>query len=357
MQLDWRFQKTLFGHLVLCLLFFWYYVHNSFLRPAVEPETDCSLALLIIVAAEVNFWVLYPLCQNNKRSFLYFVLTAAETIFLSAVEFFLTIDDVLSKIPIELASSESFELKSTLFTNLLLRNCGLMSVVTVLAYNNDLKIRIFDKDRRLFRLKRQLLVQSISDKSPYLLDADRICYVQQIQNYNHFITPDGNKYERRSTLADLLQLLGEEDFLQVSKSVIVNKSYLKSCTEDKITLSTDGNIEDYRLKIGKPFRSEVLPIAKAVLGKPKQKIPIPEDPQPEPLTAKLNPKALAIFQYISTNAGCKITDIKENTQLPKSTVTRYLKKLQEEGLVKYEGNKRVGGYRVKPDNKPNPQSV
>lgn len=346
MQLDWRFQKTLFGHLVLCLLFFWYYVHNSFLRPAVEPETDCSLALLIIVAAEVNFWVLYPLCQNNKRSFLYFVLTAAETIFLSAVEFFLSIDDVLSKIPIELASSESFELKSTLFTNLLLRNCGLMSVVTVLAYNNDLKIRIFDKDRRLFRLKRQLLVQSISDKSPYLLDADRICYVQQIQNYNHFITPDGNKYERRSTLADLLQLLGEEDFLQVSKSVIVNKSYLKSCTEDKITLSTDGNIEDYRLKIGKPFRSEVLPIAKAVLGKPKQKIPIPEDPQPEPLTAKLNPKALAIFQYISTNAGCKITDIQGNTHLPKSTVTRYLKKLQEEGLVMYEGNKRTGGYRA-----------
>ena len=346
MQTDWRFQRTLFGHLALSILFFWYYVHNSFLRPAVKLETDCFLALLIIVAAEVNFWVLYPLFQSNKRTFLYFVLTATEIILLSAVEYFLTINEVLSKIPIELARFESFKIKRTLFTNLMFRNCGLMSIVTVLAYNNDLKIRIFDKDRRLFRLKRQLLVLSITDKSSYLLDADRICYVQQLQNYNRFFTPDGNKYERRSTLADLLQLLGEEDFLQVSKSVIVNKSCLKSCTEDEITLSTDENVENYRLKIGKPYRSEVIPIANAVLSKPKQENPVSEDHQPEPLTAKLNPKALAIFQYISTNAGCKITDIQGNTHLPKSTVTRYLKKLQEEGLVMYEGNKRTGGYRA-----------
>ena len=62
---------------------------------------------------------------------------------------------------------------------------------------------------------------------------------------------------------------------------------------------------------------------------------------------ELPPKALAIFQYISTNSGCKITDIIEGTKLPKSTVTRYLKNLQQDGLIKYEGNKRVGGYRVK----------
>lgn len=346
MQTDWRFQRTLFGHLALSILFFWYYVHNSFLRPAVKLETDCFLALLIIVAAEVNFWVLYPLFQSNKRSFLYFVLTATEIILLSAVEFFITIVFKLTKTPADLTVFERSELIIVLITNLLLRNCGLMSIVTVLAYNNDLKIRIFDKDRRLFRLKRQLIVQSISDKSSYLLDADRICYVQQLQNYNRFFTPDGNKYERRSTLADLLQLLGEEDFLQVSKSVIVNKSCLKSCTEDEITLSTDENVENYRLKIGKPYRSEVIPIANAVLSKPKQENPVSEDHQPEPLTAKLNPKALAIFQYISTNAGCKITDIQGNTHLPKSTVTRYLKKLQEEGLVMYEGNKRTGGYRA-----------
>ena len=342
MQTDWRFQRTLFGHLALSILFFWYYVHNSFLRPAVKLETDCFLALLIIVAAEVNFWVLYPLFQSNKRSFLYFVLTATEIIILTAVEYFMTIAYKIKLI--EIFGIKQSELIITFITNLLLRNCGLMSIVTILAYNNDLKIRIFDKDRRLFRLKRQLLVQSISDKSSYLLDADRICYVQQLQNYNRFFTPDGNKYERRSTLADLLQLLGKEDFLQVSKSVIVNKSCLKSCTEDEITLSTDENVENYRLKIGKPYRSEVIPIANAVLSKPKQENPVSEDPQPEPLTAKLNPKALAIFQYISTNAGCKITDIQGNTHLPKSTVTRYLKKLQEEGLVMYEGNKRTGGY-------------
>ncbi len=346
MNINKPFFRTLFGHLILSLLFIWYFVPNSFLRPAMELRTEFFLASLIVVAAEVNFWILYPLFQKNNHLFLYFVLSAGEIIALSIVEYLLSINTILSLIPMEMSDTESLKIKITFMQNLLFRNCGLFSVVMILAYNTDLKIRIFDKDRRLFRLKRQLLVQSISDKSSYLLDADRICYVQQLQNYNRFFTHDGNKYERRSTLAELLQLLGEEDFMQVSKSVIVNKSCLKSCTEDEITLSTDENVEDYPLKIGKPYRSEVIPIAKAVLSKPKQETPVSEDPQPEPFTAKLNPKALAIFQYISTNAGCKITDIQGNTHLPKSTITRYLKKLQEEGLVRYEGNKRTGGYRT-----------
>ena len=247
MKIDWRFQKTLFGQLVLSILFFWYFANNSFLRPAVDPGTEYFLALLIIVAAAINFWILYPAFQNNNRTSLYFMLTGAEIIILTAVEYIMAIDVKLSMIPIELTYNECLQLRIRLFTNLLFRNCGLMSVVILFAYNNDLKIRIFNKDRRLFRLKKQLLVQSISDKSSYLLDTDKICYIQQLQNYNRFFTSDGKMYERRATLMDILQLLGEEDYLQISKSVIVSKPYIKSCSEDNIVLldfNVDGIIFD-----------------------------------------------------------------------------------------------------------------
>lgn len=344
MRIDLQFKKTLFGHMVLSLLFFWYYVHNSFLRPAVEPGTEYFLALLIIVAAEVNFWILYPAFQNSNRTLLYFLLSAVEVIVLSIVEYLLTIDVIHSKMPMELSDADRLLLKGLFFMNLLLRNCGLMSVVMILAYNADLRIRMFDKDRKLFRLKRQLLVQTLHNKSPYLLDEGRICYIQQRQNYNCFFTNDGERFERRSSLTDIQNLLGVEDYIQISKNAIISKSYLKSCNEDEIVLSTDENIEDYRLTIGKGYRSEVLPVVKALLDRAKQVLPESESPQPQPYLPELSPKALAIFQYISTCQGCKISDIKENTRLPKSTVTRYLKNLQQEGLIKYEGNKRVGGY-------------
>ena len=71
MHIDWRFHRALLGHLFLSILFFWYYADNSFLRPAVEPGTEYFLALLIIVAAEVNFWILYPAFHNNNRTFIY----------------------------------------------------------------------------------------------------------------------------------------------------------------------------------------------------------------------------------------------------------------------------------------------
>lgn len=361
MHIDWRFHRALLGHLFLSILFFWYYADNSFLRPAVEPGTEYFLALLIIVAAEVNFWILYPAFHNNKRTLIYFVLSAVEIIALSAVEYFLTIDAKLSRIPIELTSLERFQIKKAFIVNLLLRNGGLMGIVMILAYNTDLRIRMFDKDRKLFRLKRQLLVRSIADRSSHLLDADRICYVQQHQNYNYFYTHDGKRYDRRATLTDIQSLLGEEEYLQISKSVIVRKSCLKSCSEDEIVLSTDENVEDYRLTIGKGYRSEVLPVVSAVLDKVKKDMPESGDPQPQPSIPNLCPKALAIFQYISTSPGCKITDIVERTNLPKSTVTRYLKKLQQEGHIKYEGNKRVGGYQVtirpRPAEEPKQQSV
>lgn len=362
MRIDWRFQKALLGHLLLSILFFWYYTDNSFLRPAVDTGTECFLALLIIVAAEVNFWVLYPACQNNKRLFIYIVLTAIEIIVVSAIEHLLTIDTNLSRFRnMELLDNERFQIKISLFTNLIFRNCGLFGLVMLLAYNADLRIRLFDQDRKLFRLKRQLLVRAIKDKSSHLLDSDKICYVQQQQNYNNFYTRDGKRYDRRATLTDIQSLLGEEEYLQISKSVIVRKSCLKSCSEDEIVLSTDENVEDYRLTIGKGYRSEVLPVVSAVLDKVKKDMPESGDPQPQPSIPNLCPKALAIFQYISTSPGCKITDIVERTNLPKSTVTRYLKKLQQEGHIKYEGNKRVGGYQVtirpRPAEEPQQQSV
>lgn len=346
MNMDLRFQKTLLGHLALSLLFFWYFVSNSFLRPAVEPGTECFLALLTVFAAEVNFWIIYPSCQNNDRRFLYFVLSLAEIIALCTIEYFLVIDTKLSMIPIELPDDECLKIKTTLLTNLLFRDSGLMSVAMILAYNTDLRIRLFEKDRKLFRLKKQLMVQSINSKETHFLDEDHICYIKQNQNYNHFYTYDGQHFERRSSLLEIQQLLGDEQYLRISKSVIVSKSYIKYLEEDVIVLRTDQNTGNYQLKIGKAYLSEVVHVVDSILKRANKEVPEPELLQSEPRSPELHPKALAIFQYISTDSECKITDIMKNTEIPKSTVTRYLKELQQNGLIEYTGSKKTGGYRV-----------
>jgi uncharacterized membrane protein len=59
-----------------------------------------------------------------------------------------------------------------------------------------------------------------------------------------------------------------------------------------------------------------------------------------------NHKALEIRKYISIHHNCKLDDIVSSTKIPKSTVTRYLKELQAQNLIKYVGSKKTGGYRV-----------
>lgn len=347
MKIDWRLQRILLGHLLLSIFFFWYFTHYSFLRPLAEPGTECFLALLIEVAAEINFWILYPLCQNKNRFFLYFVLSAVEIIALSVVEYFLTIDANLSKFQlIELPDNECFQFKISLFTNLIFRNLGLFCFIMIMAYNTDLRIRLFEKDRKLFRLKKQLIVQSLTDKQALFLDADQICYIQQDQNLNHFYTFDGQHFIRRSSLMDLQQLLGEENYLKISKSVIVSKPHIKGLAEDVITLQTDQHTEEYQLKIGKSYLSEVVPVIKTVLKKNIHDLNKTGNQPSEPPLPGLHPKAFAIYQYILTCPESKIPDIVEGTKIPKSTVTRYLKELQEEGLIEYTGSKKTGGYRV-----------
>ena len=215
-----------------------------------------------------------------------------------------------------------------------------------MAYNTDLRIRLFEKDRKLFRLKKQLIVQSLTDKQALFLDADQICYIQQDQNLNHFYTFDGQHFIRRSSLMDLQQLLGEENYLKISKSVIVSKPHIKGLAEDVITLQTDQHTEEYQLRIGKSYLSEVLPVVKSELRKNMQDLRKTGNKPSEPSLPGLHPKALAIYQYILTCPESKIPDIVEGTKIPKSTVTRYLKELQEDGLIEYTGSKKTGGYRV-----------
>ena len=57
-------------------------------------------------------------------------------------------------------------------------------------------------------------------------------------------------------------------------------------------------------------------------------------------------KAQQIHHYIAYHPNCKLNDIVTETHIPKSTTTRYIKEMQDEGLIEYTGSKRTGGYKI-----------
>ena len=146
-----------------------------------------------------------------------------EVIITALIEYILTIEAKLSVVPNEMIAVYGSLIKKRFFFNLLLRNSGLLCFVGLVSDNFRLRIKILqDKERQLFREKHKLEVQQFFDKSSILLDEDEICYITQNQNYNTFVTVSGAKYTKRGTLNNLQDLLGENNYVTISRSVKEN---------------------------------------------------------------------------------------------------------------------------------------
>ena len=57
-------------------------------------------------------------------------------------------------------------------------------------------------------------------------------------------------------------------------------------------------------------------------------------------------KTDTVFQYIKEHPGNQTKEIAENIQFSPTTVERCLAELRKQGLVKYKGSKKSGGYCV-----------
>lgn len=347
MNNKWKPIGVLIGQLIFSVLFFVYFTNNSFLRPSVDAKLENCIALMLVFAMFANFWILHLLLRRKGTIFLYLFFSAMEIVAAALVEYILTIEVNLSIYPNELLAAQGLHIKQRFFVNLLLRNCGLLSFVGLISDNIRLRVQIQDKERQLYGEKHQIEVQQIPDKTTVLLSEHEICYVIQNQNYNTFVTACGAKYVKRGTLNNLQDLLGEKDYVRISRSVIVRLKYIKSVKDNTIELLVDDNVEEYLLPISNSYLSTALKSIDEFLKK-EQDIKETENAkvQSDSIHASLSPKAQNIRHYIAVHPNCKLSNIVNGTHIPKSTVTRYLKKMQEEDLIEYVGSKRTGGYRV-----------
>ena len=339
--------SVLFGQAVFSAFFFVYFTKNSFLRPSVNANTEYCIALMIVFALLLNFWSLRLLSQKKNTMVLYLLFSSLEIVITALIEYILTIDVKLSGFPDNFIVLHETHIKRQLFLNLLFRNCGLFCFAGLVSDNLRLRLHIHDKERTIYLKTQQLEVQQFLEKESVLLSEDKICYITQNQNYNTFVTTEG-KYTKRGTLNDIYDLLGENHYVKISRSTIVQLKFINSIHNDIIELNMNQNTEDSHLQISPSFSSTAVPRITEFLKEREYERSVSETSEPKPnhILQKLPRKAQDIHRYIANHPNCKLNDIVSGTQIPKSTITRYLKEMQDEGLIQYSGSKKTGGYRV-----------
>ena len=344
-------------------LFFWYFVGHSFLRPSVNHSRESLIALMLVAVMIVIFWFLHPAIHSRNRN-TYYVFCILVTTLAVFLEYILTINHILSKFPDEFLSVEEAGIKRSLILNLIFRDSIIVYFSGVLAENFGLKNKLIEKDKMILS-ENKIHVYSINGKESMLININEICYIRQKGNYNLLFTTDGKMFTRRGTLLEAERLLEEQGFIKVSKSTIVHLANIIGHSKNMLYFSEKGSkIEPIRIMA--TYTPTVVPIIKDYLKKKETEViasafEVTATHQSKDtnnsiiswvglsettgITTKSR-KHRIICNYLLYHCDCKLNDIVSETHIPKSTVSRILAQLKQEGLIEYVGSKKTGGYRV-----------
>lgn len=340
------------GQVVFFALFFWYFLQYNFLRPCVDIWIEIIIALLLIATMTANFWLLYPLVFK-KRSFLaYMFLSLFESVIINIIECLLTYPTFQSvyKEVFQAMGKTTMVLLPT-YSNTLLRDFALLIFAGLVADNIRLSKKQVENDQELLRSKNQLIARN-GNKS-CVIDMKTIFLCRQEKNYATLYAVNGQQYKKRISLKDLEELLRALHFIRISKSDIVCLSYIKKNENNLLILTDDIRTGIKVVTVNKSYMESAIPAVLKFLHNASESISdTSTEKEGQVIDSKQDakiihhPRAFEIQQYISTHPDCKLNEIVTATNIPKATMTRYLKVLQEQNLVKYIGSKKTGGYRV-----------
>ena len=217
-----RNAKTLLiiaGQIIFFALFFWYYVRQSFLRTRCDMHIEFALALVLVLAMAVNYWLLYPVFYKKHSFWLYAVVTVTEAFLVTTLEYALTIDVGLGLIIQTVSYSELIRLKLVFFFNIMTRNLCLLGFVGLMANNIGQKFRLLEKDRLMLKKENRVILRK--NNEDYIIDASTICYVRQQQNETTIFTDDGQQYKRRGSMIFFEETMPPASCVRISKSTIL----------------------------------------------------------------------------------------------------------------------------------------
>jgi hypothetical protein len=181
---------------------------------------------------------------------------------------------------------------------------------------------------------------------------DDIFYCKKNGNETDVYTVGGVKYTRFCTIKYLIQLIGDDEFVRISRSFVVPFQHIASCdgtslvmksvpwTETPLAFNLDTQryphapaaIEQY-LRAGQKAADGGR--ANGEDGKGKRSLSVPPE-------GKLD----AVLGYIREHPGCRSTELKSHTSYSQTTMDRCLFELKKRGLVEYTGSKKRGGYHL-----------
>ena len=219
-----------------------------------------------------------------------------------------------------------------------LRNGGL--VLFAYALNTILWLQR-TKEERQFDLRKQFGLLDVKGhtRGNTFINTKQVLYCIQKRNVTSIHLTDGSTYLRYNSMNDLEELLGSEEFLRISRNVIVQKKRILQFNGINVEMEGNDDGESISLEVGISYMEMVEEYMEQLISERFWS------------EAEIrNPKIELVYQYIKKHPNCKIEKICNGCHLTEGTLRRYLTVLKHNKRVEYRGSKKLGGYyAIKPN--------
>lgn len=332
---------------LFCVALLWFFTQNTFLRPYSGSSLKEIIAgLLLLGTMYVNYFLLYPkLYEKHVQIFYWFAVVL--------ISFFVAVLDlVIAYSYIKICLSPVIESVGFwgIFGKLLLlqfgRNIAFNFFPFMFRERKHLQQALESEVRVVYKDTR--LIDIIDDKKNVcLIPKDSIYYCLQDGNYTWIYTVENSRHPRPGSMKHLEQLFGKEDFIRISKKLLLPYQYIKRCRENevfmkkmpwqevplsfKIDSSDNEEIVEQIINHLRAFRGRKID-NKALPRKARKPV--------QPSDEKIN----AVLLYVQEHPGCRCSGISAQTNFSSSTVERCIAELRKQGLVEHIGTKKGGGY-------------
>ena len=333
-------------HLLFLLAMWYFFGCNCWLRTGAYPDLykEYLSGIIAITVIYLNYYLLFPQFYTQRKYDLYWCLSVLSVVISGAAETVMVAPNLLA-----MYKSWGYEEMSTyylLHTFLLvtLRNGGL--VLFAYALNTILWLQR-ESEEKDFSLRKKLNFLEVRDKEhKTLIRIRQICYCIQERNVTSIHLTDGTTYLRYNSMNDLEELLGSEEFLRISRNVIVQKASISQINDNNVVMKENKSEENPLVfAIGSSY-TDIINTHQSYLNYTQEAASTEKEDSESKSTRQLE-KIEIVYRYIKTHRFCSVKEISEACHIPYSSVTRYLALLKNSKRIKYKGSRKTGGYIVR----------
>ena len=339
-------------NVLFCLALLWFFTHYSYLRPyAGSTMKEVIAALLLLFSLYINYYLLYPKLHKN-HPVLYWLLVIVVSFLTACADLAVAYHGIMQCNAFIIKELGEFRYFSIHLLFIIGRNFAFNFFPFLFRERRLLQEALNTEVRIVYRDARMVDVADNKHHDMRLISKDDIYYCKQDTNYTRIYVTQGDYwYSRPGSMKYLEQLLGKDEFVRISSSLLLPYQYIKACNGSEVFMKKMTWMKEplvfiieskYCDQVAEQINLHLL-AAKGMKNIKKQSVQSPKKRKPIlPTQDKID----EVLKYIKEHPKCRSTEISAQTKFSSSTVERCIAELRKQGLVEHIGTKKGGGYRV-----------